>query len=259
MIDHTTEELMWQHIDGTISTSDRIRLEKILKTDPEAKAHMDELRRLAEFLSDVPEVDPPADLRRRTESALDPNRYARHRSPSHHRLRGLPAFQLSWSRGVRYAAVAVAGFLVGVVAYHTWDYDRGDQRSLDISRLSGTMFTPPGNTVEIDAGVARGTVDIYQDGTTARLEIDMGSERRVEVVVESEVWPLKFGAVGASDDAEHTVSVRDGAVVFSNRGEGTFYAVFEVVSGSDGTFRLSVRDGGATVLERVLEFSESRQ
>ena len=64
------EQLLWERLDGTISSNDLIELEAVLAEHPEPRELESEIKRLAGELDELDTIPPPTELRNRIDLAL---------------------------------------------------------------------------------------------------------------------------------------------------------------------------------------------
>lgn len=228
MIDERIEQLMWQEIDGEISTADRAELEALLAENADVREHYRELSSMRDALEPGEELDPPVQLRQRIDTAIDWDRYAplRSRASAHARAAGggwvERLFPSGW--GIRLVPTAAAAFLLGIIGYQLGVRDAapGD------SRFYGAML-PIGNPVSemtIDLDGAHGTVDFEQKGDVTVSQLTLTSDEDIEVTVRFPGEPLEFGALGKAENPLHDFFLDGNALTVKHRGANTYYLVF---------------------------------
>jgi hypothetical protein len=226
-IDPKIEELMWLEIDETISPSDREVLNAYVVSHADAREHLAQLRQMASLFGQVGEIDPPSELRGRILRALE-NATA----PVAERVGILDRFGAFFTpRPVwRFAVVAAAGIFIGVLGYHLFRQGPGTPGSLDISQLYGTVNVKGvghnGPALRIDLPGIVGTVAVHRDASRVFSQLDLTSEREVEVVLEYGGSPLGFAGGKPTGHPLNQVAVQDGQVHVRNRGSGTYQFLF---------------------------------
>ena len=252
------EELMWLEIDETISPGDRESLYAHLESHPGARAHFEELRRMALLFGQVGEIDPPSELRERILRALE------NAAPPVARRAGLldriGAFfgpRPVW----RFAAVAAAGVFVGVIAYHLFRQGIGTTDSLDPSHLYGSMrFDSVGSgasALRIDAPGLAGTLAVHRDESRVYSQLDVTSDGDIEIVIEYGGSPLTFAVSKLSDHPANEVAIQDGGVRVRHRGNGAYHLLFALDDDPASPMTVRILSEG-TVLYRG-EISPTRE
>ena len=249
-IDPKTEELMWLEIDETISPSDREALNAHLGSHPDAREHLEALRRMALLFGQVGEIDPPSELRGRILRALE------NATPPLAKRAGLldrfAAFftpRPAW----RFAVVAAAGIFIGVVGYHLFRQGPRTPGSLDISQLYGTIKIDSvghqGSTLRIDIPGVKGTLVVRRDGSRVVSQLDVSSEEEIEVVLAYGGPALGFAGGKLSGHPLNQVAIQDGKVHVRNRGSGTYGFVFAASDDPASPVAVKVLSGGNVLYE----------
>lgn len=251
MITDKTEELMWQKIDGTISSQDEDRLEALIEGDAEVREHYEELTKFSEILGAVEEIEPPAALRQRIEGAIDWGRFAA-RQPLPARVSRRRWFPARWD--FRLAFSAAAGFLIGITSYHLIAYNSNVNGPLDNSKLYGTIGRTD-NGFAIDLEAVQGTIRFRQQGDLAVSELDLTSHRTVEVLLEYGGESVEFGAVGDIDDPLQSISIAGNKIVLNNLGSGRYFAVFRR---DEGPLRVQILSDGVLLFDQDVSPGDRR-
>jgi len=175
------EELVWELIDGTISSQDHLLLQEFLVGRPEAEERRRELVSLAARLDSIETVEPPAALRQRIDAALEavPSRAtAALREP----LRMPPPTTAAWPMRAGYLA---AGLVVGAAL--TFLVVGGPGQDLDQSKLYGSVQSewPVESTSTIDLEADSGTVIIERKGAQRLIDLDLRQQGAVVMELES--------------------------------------------------------------------------
>jgi hypothetical protein len=252
MIQEKTESLMWEKIDGTISPADEAQLEAVLGKDAEAREHWEELARFSELLGGVEELEPPTALRQRIEGAIDLDRYAARRPAAPSFFNRLFPLRMD----LRIAAAAVAGLVVGIVGYHLVTLETGPKGSLD-NVVTGTIGRVH-NGLEIDLEGIRGAVSFRQDNTLAISEVDITTQREVELYLECEGRSVQFRATGDVDSPLHDISLAGNTIVVKNLGAAEYVATFYREDGVVTPLRVRIVSGGELLLEEEVQPSRLR-
>ena len=265
MIDAWIEELMWLEIDQKISPSEHERLQAHLKTRPTDREHFAALQRMAQLFGQMGEVDPPAELHERIihalETAKPPRSHRAHlfaragageeRAGFIGRLTALftpltprPAWTL--------AAAAVAGVFIGVIGYHLIRSGAGTTGDADNARFYGTVnkdgLGRDGAVLHIDVEGATGELRARRDDSRVFSELDIRSEKEIEIILEYGGTPLDVAAGKRSGYPPNEVAAGDGEVRVRNRGDGTYRFSFALAEDPASPMTVSVRSEQGEVL-----------
>jgi hypothetical protein len=176
MIEEKYIELIQADVDGELPAERRAELSRFLLANPEARALRAELVAVAGALGGLAPVEPPADLRERILAALPP--------PSR---KTSGAGSTGFSSHFRWAAAIAVATLLGAVVFRIASDDRS---ATDLSKLSGTMASPPAaaptriDQVAVSLQQVRGTVSLLGSPQARIVEFDLAVDGPVEVVVE---------------------------------------------------------------------------
>jgi hypothetical protein len=251
MIDARIEELMWLEIDETISPSDRESLRAYLERHPESREHFQQLRQMALLFGQVGEIDPPSELRERIlrglETAVPPS------------ARQMGVFE--WLRALltprpvwKLAAAAAAGAFIGVLGYHVVRYGLDNAGSFDKTPFYGAMNIDEigrnGPVVHIDVPGATGALTVRRDETRVLADLDVSSEKEIEVVLEYRGAPLEFAVGKLTDHPSNQVAVQDGEVRVRNRGRGAYRVLFALHEDPTSPITVRVLSEGSVLFER---------
>jgi hypothetical protein len=241
------ESLMWEKIDGAISPGDEAQLEAVLRRDAEARERYEELCKFAAFLGGVEELEPPTALRQRIEGAIDFDRYAARRPAAPSFFARLFPVRME----LRTVAAAVAGLVVGAVGYHVATLNTGPEGSLD-NVVTGTIGRVQ-NDLRIDLEGVRGVISFRQDNTLAISEVDISSQREVELYLECEGRSIEFRAAGDVESPLHDISLEGNTVVVRNLGAAEYVMTFYRQDGAPTPLRVRVVSGGELLLEEEIQ------
>jgi hypothetical protein len=252
MIQERTESLMWEKIDGTISPEDEAKLDAALSKSVETREHFEELRKFAKLLGGVEKLEPPTALRQRIEGAIDFDRCAAREPATPSFIRRLFPGRLDF----RLAAAAVAGIFVGVVGYHLVTLETDSKASLD-DAVTGTIGRVQ-NGLKIDLEGVRGAVSFRQDNTLVISEVDIFSQREVEVYLEYEGRSVELRAKGDVDSPLHDISLAGSTIVVKNLGAATYLATFYREDGAAPPLQVRIVSGDELLLEEEVRPSRLR-
>ncbi len=255
MDDARIEELMWLEIDETISSADRETLNTYLRGNPAASERLAALRRMTLLFGQVGEVDPPQELRERILRALEtatPPRSHRAglfaRSGTGEKKAGvldrfaaLFAPRPAWGL----AGTAAAGVLIGVVGYHLIRSGLDNGGSADNSRFYGSMNNETvdanGAVLHIDVEGVTGEFRVRRDGSHVFTELDVRSERAIEVTLDYDGPPVDIAADEPSRLPGNEMAVLEKGVRVRQRGSGTYRFSFALAKDAASPVTVSVR------------------
>jgi RNase P/RNase MRP subunit p29 len=147
-------------------------------------------------------------------------------------------------------AAAVAGLVVGVVGYHLATLKIGPEESID-GVVTGTIGRVQ-NDLRIDLEGVRGVVSFRQDNTLAISEVDISSQREVELHLEYEGRSIEFRAAGDIDSPLHDISLAGNTIVVRNLGAAEYVATFYRQDGASTPLRVRVVSGGELLLDEEI-------
>jgi hypothetical protein len=251
MIDAYIEQLMWLEIDDTISPAEREFLNAHLQIRADAREHFAALRRMTLLFGQVGEIDPPPELHGRILRALEAATPPRARQAGFlDRLAALFTPRPAW----KLAAAAAAGAFIGVLGYHLIRSGLGNAGLIDHTQFYGTMnrdtIGRDGAVLHIDVQGVTGALTVRRDASRVFSELDIRSEKEIEVVLEYGGTPLNYAVGKLSDHPSNQVAVEDGQVRVRNQGSGTYQFLFALSKESASPITVSVRSEG-TVLYRA--------
>jgi hypothetical protein len=196
---------------------------------------LEELRKLASLLEQMPDQEPPADLSRRVLAELP--------APAPQR----PFSLAGWFASIQPAPTAAAfaaGLLVAIGAYELSSPDR--PRS-DIANMVGTIVTPRSGAeavnrdrVELSAAGVSGTLALDRQGDVYVLRVDLQSSRQTEILIQLAEAGLGFGGLahaieGVRDEESYEVS--GGALRVESQGRQAFSVFLRQTASSPGRDR----------------------
>jgi anti-sigma factor RsiW len=181
MTDENDLALIHAEIDGELDTRQRGELARRLLADPEVRAVRDELRRLCASLEQLPEVEPPAQLKVNIARALPPAAIP---------VRRAPITQPRW----RIAAAVAGALALGSLLFVSLDGQKTGG-----AELAGTMAAPLApltlDTARLQ-GPVTGEVRLYRDAAGLGVAFDVASSVPVDAVITGGNHTLKVAGVG---------------------------------------------------------------
>ena len=177
------EALLWARVDGTIDESELAELENILAAGGEPRKVERQIALIAEELDRLEDVQPPAELRDKIDSALaqaSPPAARIGRSGAAPRPR--PSNPVV-SRWLPLAASLVVGVAIGYLLHS------GPAAPIETAHVSGSMTVPaaqpPAPPAVLDLGRSIGSIEIRRAGEIVTLDLDLESDRDLELVLET--------------------------------------------------------------------------
>jgi len=219
------EALLWARIDGTRE------IERQITT-------------LSEELDGLEKVQPPGELRERIDGALaNATAPTAHPTPTPH-THSAPAWQVRW---LPLAASLLIGVTVGYLMHP------GTSGSIDQSRTTGAMITPPAHPgeapVEIHLDAGAGSISASRAGTDVVIDVKLVAEIDLGVTVAGDGGPVRFAGLNSTITSATKVSTEHGWVVVRTHGPGT--ATLSVsAADADDILRLQVSIDGIPIEER---------
>jgi len=238
------EALLWARIDGTIKTEELAELEAHLAEHLEPREIERQIMTIAEGLDRLDTVPPPQELRGRIDSALaNATSPAAHPAPPPH-THSVPTWPRRW---LPLAASLLIGVTVGYLMHP------GTSRSIDQSRATGTMITPPAQPgaapVEIQLVAGAGTVFASRAGADVVIDVMMTAEINLGVTLAGAGGPVRFAGLNSTNASATEVSTEHGWVVVQTHGPGTASLSVRAAD-ADDMLRLQVSIDGIPVEER---------
>ncbi|MDH3255309.1 MAG: anti-sigma factor [Acidobacteriota bacterium] len=243
------EELVWELIDGTISSQDHLLLQEYLVGRPEAEERRRELVSLAARLDSLETVEPPAALRQRIDAALEA---VPSRGPAAlpEPLRLPPLTTAAWPMRAGYLA---AGLLVGAAL--TFLVVGGPGQDLDQSKLYGSVQSgrPVESASTIDLEADSGTVIVERKGAQRLLDFDLRQQGAVVMELESGSGMIELESLDQSGSTALGASTAGSRLRLATMGPAALRLTVNVGEPAASLF-LTVTAEDAT-LDRVILFA----
>lgn len=250
MIDDHNLELINAGIDGELNESEQSELQQLLDQSSEARLLQADLLALAKTIADVPQQDPPDNLRKQIlEKVQLPGK-----PKQAFRFLELPAF-------ARYGLAVTAGLIMIVGIYQLGPRDSTPE---DLTRMTGTISQQPpaGQAVVLDSlaielDMISGMVSLQGSGDKFILEFDLKTTAAVEVVVELSDSGLQFGSFKQAGNSLADAKVMDGTIRVSAVGDQQFALILWRSNDDPGVEPVRVTtkifSGGARVYQGELK------
>ena len=237
------EALLWARIDGTIEPEELAELEAYLAEHPEPREIERQITSIAEELDTLEKVQPPQELRERIDGALaNATSPTAHPTPTSH-IHSARAWQVRW---LPLAASLLIGVTVGYLMHP------GTSGSIDQSRATGTMITPPAHPgaapVEIHLDAGAGSIFASRAGTDIVIDVKLNAEIDLGVTVAGDGGSVRFVGLNSTITSATEVSTEHGWVVVQTHGPGTATLLVRAAD-ADDMLRLQVSIDGIPVEE----------
>lgn len=244
------ESLVWDSIDGTMTTEERADLEEHIERHPEARELQREIEKLAEQLNGMGRAAPPETLRPRIAAALqEVPAPTLETSPGSSSVIPLA----SRRRSVSWLPLA-ASLLVGVAVGYLLQPGAGV--SVDRSRAAGAMTStspgPASRTMEIDLGGRAGTMAVGRHGSSTAIRIDLATASDLEIVLEVADGILLPTGIDTIDSAGFEVTAEASRTVIRTHGPALHELEF-TAAGDTAPVHLIVYLNGSVVADDWLD------
>jgi len=247
MRDDRLNELLNAELDGELDAAGQSELERLLAASPEAKLRRDELRRVADALAHLKQVEPPSELREAVYAALRPGTAKVVRFPG-------VRVQRRW---VPYVGALAAGIALGAIGLSLYDAPRDD---FDAASLAGTMADPDHRSlghvldrVELDNGGLHGSASLHEADGLWVVEFDLQTDSPVEVVASYDGTLVRLQGFVRPEPTSESVLAGPGRLSFVNEGAQRAAIYLRPADAGSGQVRLLFQAPGAPTTEVVLD------
>jgi len=216
------DELLWELVDGEISSEDHTILREYLVGRPEAEERRREFVALATKLGSQERVEPPAELRERIDAALDAMPPPAAEAPPVV-VRMPPPTAPTWPMRASYLA---AGLLLGVGL--TFLIVTGSGQDLDQSKLYGTVQLPLEDAVSVDLEADAGTLVFDRSGSRRTLDLDLRWDGVVEMRLDSQSGVIQLETVDHVGGTALAASTEGSRLILTMRGPAGLRLVTDV-------------------------------
>jgi hypothetical protein len=184
MIDMKYLELIHKDIDKTISLNEKKKLDKYLKTNPEAFTLHIELLRTDQLLDKIPDKDPSINLKKMILNSIDYNRYTHTKKRS-----TVIDFIYSMFSGSRskIATSFAMGLLAAIAVISVIFYNSHDGSLSEINNIYGTIGiteTEVVKSITVNSNNVSGKIEIGKGLNLYRFDIDLNSSKKYKLQVE---------------------------------------------------------------------------
>jgi hypothetical protein len=205
MNDERTLELINAGIDGELGEAEQAELQQILDQSPAARALNLELQSLAAVIADLPQREPPANLRKNIlKNVTLPGKPKK----------TFPLFRLPAFAGYGLAAAAGLAMIIGI-------YQFGPRNSSpeDISRMTGTITAQPTvgagivlDSFTVEQDMISGKVSLLGSGDNFILDFNFDTSTDLDVVIEFAENDLEFGGFGEDQNDPGEINTTGGSI-----------------------------------------------
>lgn len=249
MHDDRLNELLNAELDGELDGAGQAELERLLSASAEARARREELRRVADALSHLKPVEPPADFASSVFAALRPN------GAKVVPFRGaVPKAQRRW---VPYVGALAAGVALGAIGLSVWLAPRAE---FDAASLAGTMTDPTHRAagkvldrVAVDSNGLTGSASLHEADGLWVVEFDLNSAAPVEVLAIYDGTLVRLQGFVRPQPTSEAVLAGPGRLSFVNEGAQRAAIYLRPADAAAGQVRLEFRAPGAPTSTAVLE------
>jgi hypothetical protein len=257
MIDPNIEELLNREIDGKLSADERLRLDRTLSEDPEARSYQKELQGLATALSSVRPADAPRHLANRIRASIHANDAPpKPATPAwRNALRSLiqpanarrHAFVIAWT-----LVACVCVYLV--VSGESGSGTGGDAQLVGAFVLTGEAsgFTN-GAHIDVDAGTIQGTIDTKFRSGYCLFRMNLESPGAVTARIQTDPSAVEIKAFRPSENSGSELTVRGGEIALGGSKGGEIGILFAKKGDDLPPARVKLFSSGRLVFDQVIE------
>ncbi len=225
MIEDKYIEIINKEIDGRLTPDESARLKDYLSRTPEAQLFYNDMAKVSTMLSELREVDPPANLKKNILNTLSVNKYVPKSKPSL-----VKSIIPSWKFSFKYAGVFATGVILG--AFTAVLFNRSEAlNSLDVT---GALIInkPAGDFREISrheiaAQDVSGALVLKSAEELLLAQVTLKSEQTVVVKLDFDFRELAFQGLGGVDDNGLRATVSENEVQLSHLGAHGYFLVFK--------------------------------
>lgn len=184
MISKEYIDLIHKDIDKIISIDEKEKLDKYLKINQEANSFYKELLKTEEFLNEIPDEDPSANLKKRILNSIDYNRYK-----IKPKINFITKFTstLFETKKIKYALIFSCGLLIGMILFAAFFNGIPFKNNFQSRNIFGTMGLTETEIVKaIDVNVSdiKGKIKIGKGLSVLFFDIDLQSFEKFKLQIE---------------------------------------------------------------------------
>ncbi len=237
--------LMSEYLDGTIKPRQRLKLQEYLRRNPDAQMLYDSFLQLFRWLAQEQKADPPMELKH---AVL---RQVRAEGSAGRKNRGIPESvvgSLALKVNVKYAYSLLAGIVVGIFSFALLVGSIGVIPPWNIRSLAGSIYlggavdsVQVADQIDFTIGNAEGTVRIEYSTGTVIAEIDLTSNRGVEVTISFDNRHLDLEGMRQLGHVPKTLEINENQVRLTQDGEEKYFLLFKDKSNDISAMQFRVR------------------
>lgn len=246
-IDKYYIELMNKEIDGLITPQEKTELQNYFSENPDAKKMYQQMKHMAEVLTQIPQFEPSPNLKKRIINSLDFNRFTKNEI-------GVNLF--SWlSRRLHVSRPQLAyifafGLIVGFIIHLLFFTQQLDQKSLNLDDLTGTIGIIDSKEyisirkIPIDLPDISGNIEIGKLAKFTILTTTLFSQNQYELVVEYNNSEVSFIGMKPQNTPHFLVENIRNRLKISHYGNSDNTLVFQRSNGAKSiiTFNINMFD-----------------
>jgi hypothetical protein len=198
MRDKKTFELFQKTLDGTISRSEKKKLNRVLSQDPEIQTTLHQLQQVTDLMDRIPQVEPPSDLSNGIMNRIDLKRYPRKDVKP---VRNIPVksilakFEPKMAIAFGVGAVAVL-FILILMQDHRIDIPENDWKDYyGTIGINENLNFKSKEKIPIHVQSIRGSITHKQTGAVLGLEISLQADQNFELWVEYDAQHLRWNGI----------------------------------------------------------------
>ena len=256
MIDDKILDLMNREIDKANTDKDSAELNKLLDEISEAKQHYNELLKMTSSLKNIPNVEPPSDMKMNIMNSIDTNKYAQ--------IADKPGFFQSLAEffqirpNLRLATTFAVGAAFGLVLFAVSDKYGGAEFPLNQSHLSGTIMIDKAldeyTTIEskaIESEYISGTFEIKKNNNDLLADIVINSDVPAVIKLGFDNNHTVFKGFNQMEYTYSGVNISDTEISWEHFGNNRFIINLENVSSLGSVVRLNIYSDQINIEESI--------
>ncbi len=254
-------DLLNRNIDGVATPKDRLKLEKLVDSDPDIARLYADLRRLAEVLARSTSVDPPPSLKHAIMRNIEISLHSPEESPVVHGFHKV----IQPFRALQGGRVFALGLVAGILVFAGVESILKTPGSGE-GEMTGTMASPaltPGlvkvTHIDISQDKLTGAVDVSSSKDVSFLQVRVQGSGSLRAEVSYDPKTLHLNAVQTQGGGSSSTQSSEGRVELVTSSPDELGVFFAHLTGAQSLVRIRVLDAGGTVMfDRSLGIDPSR-
>jgi hypothetical protein len=241
-------EKMHAMIDGEIAEREKSELLDFLARNPDAREHFEDLKRISRMIEGSERVVPPAQLREKVMTAIQPSLSAKRR-----------AAPRGGGMILRYAYAVAAGLVLGVLGYHLIIGSDLGRTVIRPTEAAGSMTAVPAEgtgmvfkEVTLDLPDGRGTVQTKRLEGGVSVLVDLDSPSIMEVKLAWEMAQAGFRGLNQELGRVLSLEVVGGTVTWTQDGRNRVAVALDLPGNAPATVELQLSSEGEPIHNAVL-------